>query len=645
MGKKRLLILAGAAVFGTSCATSLTSSSPTGSDGVNKYNVTFDFNGGSYKADDESEPVTSIQIPDVSYSTYFYFVKSKLTGTLTPPAHYKFKGYSLFKDDNINMVSDKYTIEGNTTFYAQYDIQDKFADIKWIDDFDSQKPAVMKEEKLFINDTPDPNTVKLPYHDGYQLDKWLDKEGEEVTEFTKITQDDIEGGGREYHATWKVPAPTTHTVTLNYNNDPKGEDPTIATQTVIDQGKAVEPRIEYEGHVINRWIVDGSDPETVFKFDDPITADITIKAIWDTVATQFVVSFNALGGTITGGASYLRVPGGTTIDESNKPTVTPPLGDEQEAPVWYTEPTFENEFIFTTKTSTEGTIVESDLTLYAKYNYRPAASFENDSWRAFLGEIKGKTIAQLHAEGAPYRDEYDLEGGASGNGNGYLGLSRNIEYIADDGTTQTARAVVVHEDQQAKADQPKFTFMVTGLFTGDNEVSYGADACYEKSTARTITKSFLPKIKSAELRDGIVADADHAQQSFDPVAYTPADPLPPITYNSIQDKLYVPSLFQMTGEAVTIDDTHTISEESCGQEATLTGQFLLFTAEHIGLLEEKEITLGDIWLRTAEGISEENVSYYDRTLPDSYDFDTVLTKQEGQPGVFAKHSLCLTFNI
>ncbi|MBB3697026.1 DUF4465 domain-containing protein [Flammeovirga yaeyamensis] len=97
----------------------------------------------------------------------------------------------------------------------------------------------------------------------------------------------------------------THNVTFQFDNETKD-----SVVTIIEDEKIVEPQHPLkDGYIFKYWSVDG----TPFKFDSPITEDLTLIAVYEEVINQFVITFDP-----DNGEQLQQV----TIDENEK--VTPP---------------------------------------------------------------------------------------------------------------------------------------------------------------------------------------------------------------------------------------------------------------------------------------------------------------------------------
>ncbi|MCQ2796265.1 MAG: InlB B-repeat-containing protein [Bacilli bacterium] len=312
---------------------------------VDKFTVTFDFNGGKYNGE------TTVTFNDVLPTTYFYYVKERLSGgTIVnpdPSDYHTFVGYSLSPNDSTNLINDTYVIkENNIIFYAQYSINEHTqSTVVWKDDgqFHGGTPTSISSEKYFIGQTP-LFKDQYPIHDGFVFDHW---DPEIVA---------IPAADNTYTYTAVYTNSKAYTVTLDYNNP----DESLHTQKVADGGLAVEPKVTYLGHSIKQWnYLEGGTG--TFTFNTSITGNIKIQAEWQPDTCN--ITYVANGGTITTSTSI--APYGGTIE--NAPTLANRDGYDKTQVTWWTTDTFDTDTQFTFGAEGTGTQVTGDLTLFAKW--------------------------------------------------------------------------------------------------------------------------------------------------------------------------------------------------------------------------------------------------------------------------------------
>lgn len=213
------------------------------------------------------------------------------------------------------------------------------------------------------------STISLPLSikDGYILVGWYtDKTFEH--EFTSNTEIN---NYLTLYAKWEVPAGDTYyDVTFDLDNGA-----TNIVEKVKENGLAIKPATpEKVGYTFVNWL---KEDDTVFNFNTPITAKITLKASYVKVDnTKFVVSFEANGGSTI---SAMVVTPGSTIG------LPLSVKDGYILSGWYTSQTFEAEF-------TKETRINSNITLYAKWdkpeeNQYYEVTFDPDNGGATFKEV------------------------------------------------------------------------------------------------------------------------------------------------------------------------------------------------------------------------------------------------------------------
>ncbi|KAK3582275.1 hypothetical protein CHS0354_023814 [Potamilus streckersoni] len=145
---------------------------------------------------------------------------------------------------------------------------------------------------------------------------------------------------------------------VNFNTDGGSA---IANQTVANGGKAARPSNPTKvGFTFVDWYKEAT-LTTVYDFNTPITANMTLYAKWTAVvANQFVVNFNTDGGSAI--ANQTVANGGKAARPSNPTKVGFTFVD------WYKEATFVTVFDFNTP-------ITANMTLYAKWTAVVANQF------------------------------------------------------------------------------------------------------------------------------------------------------------------------------------------------------------------------------------------------------------------------------
>ena len=115
------------------------------------------------------------------------------------------------------------------------------------------------------------------------------------------------GGGNATITSVNIVRPTKHTVSFNMNGHGDAIDP----QYVVDGGKATEPTAPTaDGYRFVEWQLSGS----AYDFDDAVTSDITLDAVWQKTWT---VTFDSDGGSAVAAAT---VDAGAAVAQPADPT-------------------------------------------------------------------------------------------------------------------------------------------------------------------------------------------------------------------------------------------------------------------------------------------------------------------------------------
>ncbi|MBQ9382673.1 MAG: InlB B-repeat-containing protein, partial [Ruminiclostridium sp.] len=266
---------------------------------INTYTVTFDSNGGS-----------AVEAQKVEYKK-----------TATKPADPTRKGIAFLgwqldgKDYDFAAP-----VTADITLVANWDIE------KFTVTFDSNGGSAVPEQEVEKNEkAAEPAD---PTREGYTFKGWFS--GDKLFSFgTKITADIT------LTAQWEI---NKYTVTFDANGGSA-----VAAQTVEHGRTAAAPTTTRTGYTFVEWQLGG----TAYDFASPVTADITLTALWK--AEEFTVTF-MFNGEIH---STAKVECGKKI---TFPTLT--AGEGRIILAWYSDAGLTNLFA-------EDTAVTSDITLYA----------------------------------------------------------------------------------------------------------------------------------------------------------------------------------------------------------------------------------------------------------------------------------------
>lgn len=393
-----------------------------------------------------------------------------------------------------------------------------------------------------------------PTKAGYPFEGWSTSEiSKDIFKFDKTTI----MNNLILYAWWgNIKQYTVHFVDINDTTKSISEDQTVAYNHKVQ--RPVVPT--KDGYTFDNWYVTTTvDPSNIYKFDSPLTdsskTEITIYGRF--TINQYRVTYVANGGVV--GRSFDDVNYNGTI--ATAPNVT--KDGEIVTPEWYDNSSFTgNPFVFGTGSS--ATKVTSNITLYAKY---VAKSFENDPWAIFLDEINNKSYTQI-AEGAYAEDYASTEGKQA---NTFVGLTRSIKSEIDD---EEYTVLVVDENRNATATEPKFTFMITNI---DSVSSFDADRNFYPESYIDSQVSFLE-----------VAFPTIVKQHVQLTQIDCCDPVTGEIKDDVNRTIYLPSATQIFGE---------------GSYPTEDSQFAYFkNGEHTAVLD-------GAWLRTPNQVTQEYVLY------------------------------------
>ena len=181
-----------------------------------------------------------------------------------------------------------------------------------------------------------------PTREGFIFQGWYTDDGTFLNEYVFST---IPSQNLTLFANW-VPA-TGNEFVVNFNIN--GGSGSVDQQVVSENGNAIEPTDPTRsGYRFVEWQLDGEP----FIFTTPITADITLIAVW---IQQFTVTFNTNGGTAV--TSQIVDIGFNATAPSPNPTKS-----GQSFSGWYADEALTTVFVFAS------TPITSDLMIYAKWN-------------------------------------------------------------------------------------------------------------------------------------------------------------------------------------------------------------------------------------------------------------------------------------
>lgn len=204
-------------------------------------------------------------------------------------------------------------------------------------------------------------SLTKPTKNGYKFTGWTGTGLEDKTENVTIAKGSMEN--REYTANWTA---NTYTIVFNANT---AEGSMENESMTYDVSKTLTANtFTKEDHKFTGWNTkaDGSgtsynDKESVINL--ATDGEIILYAQWQELA-EYTVTFDATSeGTLTQNTKTIRE--GKKVGELPKPT---PKQEDYRFVAWYTDQTF------TTKV-TEDTVINGDVTFYAKYKYYMSTVF------------------------------------------------------------------------------------------------------------------------------------------------------------------------------------------------------------------------------------------------------------------------------
>ena len=283
---------------------------------INDYTISFDSNDGSAVGAITQNYNTSVIEPS----------EPTRTG-------YTFAGW--YTDDNTFLNEYVFTTmpASNITLYAKWDVNN------YTISFDSDGgSAVSPITQAYGTEVSAPSA---PLKSGYEFVGWYsDTELTSAYTFSTMPAQSI-----TLYAKWDVFAGETFSVQFDVN----GGSPSIDSQVIPENSTALEPADPTkEGYRFVEWQLDGEP----FSFSTPITADITLIALW---IQQFTVTFDVDGGS----AVTAQVVDSGSLATQPNPN---PTKSGYSFAGWFT--TIDKDVSFNFATTT----ISVDRTIYAKWN-------------------------------------------------------------------------------------------------------------------------------------------------------------------------------------------------------------------------------------------------------------------------------------
>ncbi|WP_201290378.1 InlB B-repeat-containing protein, partial [Erysipelothrix anatis] len=184
---------------------------------------------------------------------------------------------------------------------------------------------------------------EAPIREGYTFDGWFqDSALEQAFDFDTVIEADL-----TLHAKWSK-IDVYHTVTFNSNDGSE-----VTSQSILDKEKVAQPEAPIrEGYTFDGWFQD-SALEQAFDFDTIIESDLTLHAKWNKIDVYHTVTFNSNDGN--------EIASQSILDKEKVAQPEAPIREGYTFDGWFQDSALQQAFDF-------DTIIESDLTLHAKWN-------------------------------------------------------------------------------------------------------------------------------------------------------------------------------------------------------------------------------------------------------------------------------------
>ena len=145
----------------------------------------------------------------------------------------------------------------------------------------SEVTKASKGAEVTLTATPTPST-------GYVFDQWTGVSGITINVTENPISFTMPEGAVNATATFKLAPPNTYTVSFDSNGGSA-----VASQTIVKNASAHQPTAPTKsGYTFVKWQLDGVD----YMFDEPVTANITLKAVWQkNAADEYNIIVNIEG--------------------------------------------------------------------------------------------------------------------------------------------------------------------------------------------------------------------------------------------------------------------------------------------------------------------------------------------------------------
>ena len=276
--------------------------------------------------------------------------------------------------------------------------------------------ALFKEQSVVYGQAVDDPGV--PTREGFDFIGWAFQTGYQ----SQMLRFDLSTPIRSSYSVFGVwrPVEKKHTVTFVSNGGSE-----VASQTVKDGERAVQPANPTKsGSAFAGWYV--GDTGDLYSFSTPVTENITLKAHWIELTTQYTVTFNGNGAGTQPDPSSQTVNHGSPVAKPD----TEPTRVGYDFKGWYRDADGKNAYNFS-----DG--VQENLTLFAKWTKKTYTVTFNGNGEGVTNVPAAQTIA--HGNKAvrpqnPTRDGYIFTGwfqdGSTNEYNFGVEVTGNLTLIA-----------------------------------------------------------------------------------------------------------------------------------------------------------------------------------------------------------------------
>lgn len=217
---------------------------------------------------------------------------------------------------------------------------------KFSDDESTKTVEIDKGEKV--------TAPSSPTRSGYSFKEWNTASSGSGT---KLESDTTHDNNTTYYAIWGSADPNKVTITFNPNGGKFSDNTTANKTSEINKGATVTaPTVTKEGSTFKEWNTNSSGTGTKLETTTTHDSNRTYYAIWEAANQKVTITFDANGGSFSGGAT-------TTVEINKGATVTAPTITTPKSSSVFVEWNTDADGSGTTLTAT--TTHNADTTYYA----------------------------------------------------------------------------------------------------------------------------------------------------------------------------------------------------------------------------------------------------------------------------------------